>query len=302
MNIRKNTLRKRPKDEDVDHIPQINLIGYFSGPLTNPIDMFMEMLTVVHSRVGEHVVDYAIHPIYGKETQIIKNFHDHGPLSVIQASFPGVASYFLAGRDLGVLGASVSRRWSIFLSNERPRSYSEDYYFQFVCYMDEDTLGDLLEGTQRLSLVRDMVAVLDKTGQCYYGFVDADEAGRVDYGHYYGVSFEGYSPWRYCVNKVDWLADLKERRSRVRFPSWGTYLGPDLAAKANKIGDLYKEYTARKAEEPDQYAERFDSGGMFLAVGKNPMDTVYLPPERSGSAPVQNAAWLWSWFRRAGMI
>ncbi len=303
---KRKMLRKRPKEDDVDRIPQINLVGYFAEPLGSPVEMYREMLRIALSRFGDHEVNFAIHAAHIPKTAPVKVFHSSPSLLDLEKSIQSEISVYLGrcGRNLGLLDITVDGRWSAHFVNQISRYFAnaEQPHFHFSCYMDGDTMGYLVEDTRLLSFTRDIIAALDRTGKCYYAFVDADESARVDNGHYFGSGFEGYAPWRYQVNKVDWLRDFQERRERVRFPSWGIYLGPQLAAKANTIGDLYGQYAARKKEDPDQYAERFDSGGLFLTVGEHPIDTVYLLPDRSDSAPVQNAAWLWSWFRRAGMI
>lgn len=146
--------------------------------------------------------------------------------------------------------------------------------------------------------------VLDASGYCCSGYVDAGTVDRLRDGSLHWNSPIQPVPWR---DEVFWLERQcldDTLRYRVLDSYWGHYLSPPMVAKLDPDGTFAEEFLALRSrmEDSHQVIRRYPSGGMFITVSGSPADCITWSMGNPQTPWIENAVWLRRRFRLAGLL
>lgn len=306
--------RKRRTVACIQSIPLLNLVAHLEGPLPDPADVFAKLLKHVYDLLGEQTACVGMAPHEGSRIRAIPEFV---PLSRLSSELSDIFNRTIAVSNLKLLTADETDYW-------RLAYWTTPHHVEFMPLDDTltfDVYYDILPDRQMpeffgksppihhklAEVCKSMIGVLDATGLCYNALVDVDISDNTSHGRFYSYLCQDHQPWPRLVEFVRWGRLGELRRERVRNLSWGTYLGPKMAARLDPDGTFIERFLQPRASdlipEKAQSAIRFESGGMFLALSDDPYDCVEPHFAVGSKAPVVvNGAWLWEELTKAKMI
>lgn len=195
--------------------------------------------------------------------------------------------------------------WKIEYDEARPGDlYNQGLDARLHVHVNVSLFKDERDPSMR-RLVDELVGSAARWHECYYGHIELASVDETHAGLYY-ATLKGQSyPWHRKLNDVLWWDRELDRPSTVRGVYWGNYLGPELARRFDPHGDVTSDFachTLYPNGPAPQYTLRFENGGLFLAIGPNPLE---MSRQWNAEVPLSctmRAAWLYTAFRRSGIL